>query len=71
MAFAGELKHRFLAGQAVTRVTNRVIGISHRIIGFGLAPAALDLYCRPDFHDTSTWVEMAPELRLREISRQA
>lgn len=79
MALAGQLSQ---PAAVVTRVTNRVIRISHRMLGFGVASAVssrggdpdvhgLAQYCLPAGHDASTWAEMAAELRLRDVTRQA
>ncbi|MER7005985.1 hypothetical protein ABT297_23495 [Dactylosporangium sp. NPDC000555] len=68
---------RFLLQQAVTRVVNRAVGLAHRLIGFGAAPADgpaeadAEPFCRTGAHDAPMWAELATELQLRRIAVRA
>ena len=79
MALAGEFVQPGGPSQAaLTRITNRVIRIGHRLIGFGVVPSGsepdgggLEQYRQPALPDAAAWAEMATEVRLRQISQQA
>ncbi|MEV8511755.1 hypothetical protein [Dactylosporangium sp. NPDC051484] len=68
---------RFLLQQAVTRLVNRAVGLTHRLIGFGAAPAdgpaeaAAEPFCRTGTQDAPMWAELATELQLRRIAVRA